>query len=137
MEVSMFRRGFFLFRILGVLLFIGLLAGAGTMIYQAGQAQGFAMAAASAGRELPVPMPFYGYGMMYPHFSPFGMFFGIIPLVLVLFVVGGVFRRIAWGRHHMGGGPWAGGPHPHHHWGEQPEKPAEPEKPAQQPPSSS
>jgi len=132
----MFHRGFFFFRILGALLIIGLLAGAGAMLFQAGQAQGFALGAASAGKELPLPapMPYYGYGYMVPHFSPFGMFFGIIPLVLILFLVGGIFRSFVWRRPPMGSGPWAGGPHGHYPWGrEQP--PAEPEKPAQQPSS--
>jgi hypothetical protein len=131
MEAGMFHRGFFLFRILGALLIIGLLAGAGAMLFQAGQAQGFALGAATAGKELtlPAPMPYYGYSFMYPHFFPFGMFFGIIPLVLILFLIGGIFRRFAWGRTPMGGGP-----HGHYPWGRE-HQPTQPDKPAQQPPS--
>ena len=137
------RNGFGIMRILGILLVIGVLVGAGMAIFQSGQAQGYAEGLAAAGKELPAPAPYYGYGMMRPHFFPFmagfGWFFGNIPFVLILFLIGGMFRRFAWGRHGMGYGPWAGGPHGHP-WGPPPaakEQPAgDAEKPAAPPPGT-
>ncbi len=112
----MFHKGFFFFRFLGFLLLVALLIGGGSMLFQAGQAQGYAMGLSNAGKDLPVPAPgpapyFYGHGWMMPHFSPFGpllglFFFLCLPFLLVVFLVGGIFRRMAWGR-----GPWGGGPH--------------------------
>jgi hypothetical protein len=117
----MFHKGFIVFRILGFIVLLGLLAGAGVMVFQAGQAQGFALGAASTGQQLQVPLqaplPYYGYSMMHPHFFPFMGFFGIIPLLFGLFIVCGLFRLMFFGSMHMHRGPWANGQYPHHPWG--------------------
>jgi hypothetical protein len=136
----MFHKGYIIFRILGFLVLLALLAGAGVMVFQAGQAQGFALGAASSGQQLQAPlqapMPYYGYGygMMHPHFFPFMGFFAIIPLLFGLFIIGGLFRLVFFGHSHMNhgpwtGGPWAGGPNMHHPWGWGPgQQPGEAEK---------
>lgn len=127
----MFHRGSFFFRFLGIILFIALLAGVGAMAFQAGQAQGFALGAASTGQQLQAPLqipaPYYGYGMMHPHFFPFMGFFGIIPLLFGLFIVGGLFRLMFCGHMFMHRGPWANGQYQHHPWGWGPQ-PGEAEK---------
>ena len=127
------RRGFIVFRILAALLLIGLLAGAGVLIYQAGQAQGYALGVA-AGANPPAegvaPVPLYpGYYAPWfyrPHFFPWG---GILLALLALWLVGGLVRMSVWrhwGMHRAGMGPghdWAGhgwgGPY-HRHEGEDP-----------------
>ena len=132
----MFQRGFFIFRFLGLLLLIALLVGGGSMLFQAGQAQGYAMGLAAAGKELPAPPPYYGYGWMAPHFSLFGplmgLFFFGLPLLFVLFAVGGIFRRRSWMHGH---GSWAGGPQ-QGPWGPPPwgAAPQQPPTPAPQDP---
>ena len=117
----MFRTGFFLFRLVGILVLIALLVGGASMLFHAGQAQGYAMGLNAAGKDLPVPAPYYGYGYgwMAPHFSPFGPFMGLfflgLPLLFVFILVGGFFRRMAWGHgpqhmHAWGPPPWTTGP---------------------------
>jgi len=128
----MFRRGFFVFRLVGMLVLIALLVGGGSMLFRAGEAQGYAMGLNAAGKDLPVPAPYYGYGArgwMAPHFSPFGpllgLFFFGLPLLFVFFAIGGFFRRMAWGH----------GPHHGHPWGDRPWGPP-PWAEGQQPPAS-
>jgi hypothetical protein len=114
MEVAMWK-GSSVFRIFAALLMVAILVAVGVMIFQAGQSQGYALAAASAGKELApqVPgqvMPFrapYGYGYahfgFWPHFFvfPIGLFlFGL----LFFFLIGGFFRRRMW--RHSGWGPY-------------------------------
>jgi hypothetical protein len=139
MEVRMLHSGKFVFRFIGFLLFLALLAGAGVMVFQAGQAQGFALGVASGGQQLQAPLqapiPYYGYGMMPPHFFPFMGFFGIIPLLFGLFIVGGIFRMMFCGHMFMHRGPWADGQYPRHHWGWGPQ-PGEPEKTPPTPPTT-
>lgn len=133
----MFHRGFLFLRILGALLIIGALIAAGTGIFQAGQAQGYALGLAASGKEVPVPQPYYGYGYWGPHFFPFSPLFGFFIVgglfFLVFFVFGGLFRRHAWNRSPMGPyGPWGWGPQ-----GPQgPQSPTGPGGPTGQPPSA-
>ena len=119
----MFKNGSFVWRLIGVLLMIGLIIGGGVMAYRAGVAQGIARApevaeaisgASENGEGLPLPAYGYGYPMhrMRPHFGffPFGGIFGFI---LFLFLFFGLMRLIfrPWGWHyaHMQGrGPWKG-----------------------------
>ena len=129
------NRGFWVFRVLAALLLIGALAAAGIMLYQAGQAQGYAMGLAAessaAGQALtPDRMyPGWGYGGGFGRpffFFPFGLFFCLIPL-LFFFLFGGLFRAFAWRGHPGAWGPGPGGhghwhTHPHPH-GPQPEGP--------------
>jgi hypothetical protein len=121
----MFHRGHFVLRILGALLLIGVMIAGGALLFRAGQAQGYALGAATAANQIAAPNangapapngvmpgPFYprgpyGYGYSYgfgPHFMPlffpFG-FFGIGLFVLFLFLIGGVFRIFAFRRHMM------------------------------------
>jgi len=125
----MFRNGL-VFRVIGVLLLIGLVAGGGYMAYHAGVAQGVSQApavataiskAAESGQSTNLsPMMYgrdYGYGfgpgypMMYGHhgfgFFPLG---GICLSIFFLFLFFGLLRMIFFGRmHHHGGhmhGPW-------------------------------
>jgi len=127
----MFRNGIF-FRVLGVLIVLGLLAAGGFMAFKAGEVSGISQApavataisqAAENGQAANVPPMMYnhqfgyGYGpghpMMYGRhhfgFFPGGICFGI----LFLFLLFGALRMIFFGRmhhmHHHGGhwrGPW-------------------------------
>ena len=117
----MFKNGSFVWRLIGVLLLVGLMIGGGVMAYRAGVVHGIAQSpevasaissAAESGDGLPFPAYGYGYPAyrMRPHFGffPFGGIFGFI---LVLFLFFGLMRMIfrPWGWHygHMHGrGPW-------------------------------
>jgi len=133
LEVKMFRNGL-VFRIIGAVLLIVLVAAGGFMAYRAGVAQGVMQApavataiskAAESGQTAPIPPMMYdrgyGYGYGYPmyghHFGffPFGAICGSI---LFLFIFLGIMRMIffrgmwhrGWEGHHMHG-PWG------KHWG--------------------
>jgi len=129
----MFKNGSFVWRLIGVLLLIGLMIGGGVMAYRAGVVHGIAQApevasaisnAAESGEGLPFPTYGYGYPahLMRPHFGffPFGGIFGFI---LFLFLFFGLMRMVfrPWGWHyygHMHGrGPWKGYGR---HWGPPP-----------------
>ena len=127
----MSRKGpFIIFRLIGLLLVIGLIVGGGAMAYKAGMAQGISQApavataiskAAESGQAAPVPPMMYGhdygYGPGYQMYSrhhfgffPFGaicgsifflfFFFGFMKMIF--------FRRMLHGGHHMHG-PWGKG----------------------------
>ncbi|MBK6645426.1 MAG: hypothetical protein IPG44_06680 [Anaerolineales bacterium] len=146
----MFRNGF-IFRLIGALLLLGLVAGGAFMAYNAGVAQGIAQApevavaiekAAENGQVAPIP-PMYGYGYGYGHphgyafgyrhhFNPFGaicfsflflfLFFGFMKMIF--------FRRMrhGWGHHGHWGKGWEGNvPPPFEEW----HKRAHGEKPAE------
>jgi hypothetical protein len=117
------NRGSFVWRLIGILVLVGLVVGGGVMAYRAGVAQGIAQApevvaafssAAENGQGL--PMPGYGYGFpgygMRPHFgfSPLGGIFGFILAIFLFFgLLRLIFRPWAWGYGHMHGrGPWKG-----------------------------
>ncbi|MFN2198792.1 MAG: hypothetical protein ACK2UW_21915 [Anaerolineales bacterium] len=138
----MSRSGSIILRLIGVLLLIGLLFGAGFFAYRAGFSQGVvqgaAMAAAGSGAESGqfVPMvPGYGYYpgyFMRPYFGFFPALLGFVFIsFMFFFALRLVFRpRFGWGRHWYGkhayaGHPWGGPP-----WawrGEQP--PENPQQP--------
>lgn len=138
-------RGSIIFRVLASLLLVGALVAAGIMLFQAGQAQGYAMGLAADGKTISPPagpgmmVPGYGYGFGYwrPHFFPFGLFFCLIPL-LFFFLFGGLFRAFAWRMHP---GPWGYGPEGQghwdpHHWHTHPQNPQpEGSKPAPEQPA--
>jgi hypothetical protein len=145
-------------RVLGLLLVLGLIAGAGAFGYRSGMARGIEQApevaaaienAAESGQVAPIPPIMYGYGypQMYgfhhPHFfNPFGaicfsflflfLFFGAMKMLF--------FRRMRHGWAHHEHGPWGRDwegkvPPPFEEWhkrahGETPteEKPAESDK---------
>ena len=119
----MFRNGF-VFRLIGVVLLLGLITAGGFMAFKAGETSGIAQApavataiskAAESGQAAPVPPMMYGYGHPYGygmrgyghHFNPFGaicfsliflfFFFGFMKMIF--------FRRMHHGGHHMHG-PW-------------------------------
>ena len=124
----MFRGGWIVFRIIGTLILIGFLVAGGSMLYHAGQAQGYAAGLAAAGQEQTAPAPnngmapyygmppyygfapYYGFGWGHLFFFPFGFLIVGGFLFLVFGVFGAIFRRRAWGHGHGGYGPWAGGP---------------------------
>jgi hypothetical protein len=108
----MFGRGSIVLRILGTLVLIGVLVAAGALIFQAGQAQGYALGLAASGKvgqnvapAVPAPYPYYpgywGPGFLGPRFFfPFGPLFGLLffgGVVFFFFVVGGLFRARRWG----------------------------------------
>ncbi len=124
---------FIVFRVIGILFLIGLVAGGGFMAFQAGQAQGISQAPAVAtaiaqsaetGQGAPIPpMMFnhnygqgYGYGPGYHmygmsgrhHFGffPFGICGSIIFLFLFLGLIKMIFFRGMWHRGNMHG-PWS------------------------------
>ncbi len=120
---------FILFRVLGLLLVLGLIAGAGAFGYQAGMARGIeqapevAAAIDKAAEDGQPAMPMYGHGYSYGypqpygfgfhhHFNPFG---AICFSFLFLFLFFGAMRmlffrrmRHGWG-HHGHHGPWGKG----------------------------
>ena len=125
----MFRNGF-VFRLIGVVLLLGLIAAGSFMAFKAGEARGITQApavataiskAAESGQVAPIPPMMYGYGhpnsygygygMGYRHhFNPFGaicfslfflfFFFGFLKMIF--------FRRMHHGGHHKHG-PWGKG----------------------------
>jgi hypothetical protein len=122
----MFRNGL-VFRIIGALLLIGLIAAGGFMAYKAGVEQGVAQAPAVAtaiaksvenGQGAPIPPMMYdrgygygpGYPMMYGHhefgFFPLG---GICFSIFFLFLFFGLMKMVFFRRMHHEGhsyGPW-------------------------------
>lgn len=116
---------FILFRVLGLLLVLGLIAGAGAFGFKAGMARGIEQApevaaaiekAAENGQIAPASPMMYGYG--YPHmygfghphfFNPFGAICGSILFFFLFFGAMKMlfFRRMrhGWG-HHGHHGPW-------------------------------
>lgn len=114
----MFRNGF-IFRLIGVLLLLGLVAAGGYFAYKAGLAQGIAQApeVAEAIREgAPVP-PMYDYrpyGLGYPYHFGFFPFGGICLSIFFLFLFLGLLRMVFcpwrhskqnWNRKWEGGAP--------------------------------
>lgn len=125
----MFRNGF-VFRVIGALFLIGLVAAGGFMAFKAGETQGIAQApavataisnAAEDGQALPPMMygPGYGYGFHpygFGYRHPFGFFpGGICFSIFFIFLFFGLLRMIffrpwrhGWG-HHGPWGKWEGG----------------------------
>ncbi len=117
----MSRKGpFILFRVLGLLLVLGLIVGSSVMAYNAGFTQGVSQApavakaiekAAESGQGAPM-MYGNGYGY-YPHSYGYGHHFGFFPFgsicgsIIFLFFFFGfikmIFFRRMWGGHHMRG----------------------------------
>jgi hypothetical protein len=111
-------------RVLGILLVLGLIAGAGAFGYRAGMAQGITQApavakaiekAAENGQVAPIPPMMYGNGYgyypMFGHhhgfFNPFGAICGSIIFLFLFFGAMKMlfFRRMMWNGGHMHG-PW-------------------------------
>ncbi|MBK7316192.1 hypothetical protein [Candidatus Villigracilis affinis] len=149
---------FILFRVLGMLIMLGLIVGAGAFAYKAGMAQGISQApavataiaqAAENGQAAP-PMVYshgfapYGYGLHgHGHFGffPFGAICGSI---FFLFIFFGFMKMMFFGRmrrgwgHHGHRGPWGkdwegGAPSMFNEWHKRAhgETPTEGEKPAE------
>jgi hypothetical protein len=112
----MFRNGF-AFRLIGVLLLVGLVAAGGYMAYRAGITQGIAQAPAVAtaiseatesGQPVPPMYGYHPYAFGYPHrfgFFPLG---GICFSIFFLFLFFGLLKMIffrPWRHGHMHG-PW-------------------------------
>jgi hypothetical protein len=137
----MSQNGSTVFRILSVLVLIAVVIGGGYMAFQAGQAQGYSLGAASgsapvvSGEKVEGLVPFGYPGMMRHHFFPYMGFFGFIPMLIGLCIVFWLFRIVFWGPRHMHHhGPWGYGPYMHYPWpGEHPC--GDPEKGPQQQPS--
>lgn len=121
----MFRNGL-VFRVIGVLLLIGLIAAGGFMAFKAGEANGISQApavataianAAENGQAVNVPPMMYGHGygygpgypMMYGHhhfgFFPGGICFSILFLFLFFGFLKMIFFRGMRHGHHRHG-PW-------------------------------
>lgn len=118
----MFKNGF-IFRLIGVVVLLGVVSAGLFMAFKAGEANGISQApavataiakAAESGQGIPAPI--YGYG--YPYHHGFGPHFGFFPIgglcfgIFFLFLFFGAlkmifFRRMMWhGRHHGHRGPW-------------------------------
>jgi hypothetical protein len=114
-------RGSFVWRLIGIVLLIGLVIGGGVMTYRAGVAQGVAQApevaaAISDAAESGGAFPGFGYGYpmtrMHPRFGFFPLG-GILGFILFIFLFFGLmrlifFRRWAWhpGHKYGHGRPW-------------------------------
>ena len=124
----MFRNGF-VFRIIGAVIVLGLIAVGGFMAFKAGEANGIAQApavataiskAAENGQPANVPPMMYGHGYGFGYGHPmmygrhhFGFFSGAFCFgILFLFLLLGALRMMFFGRmhmmHHHGGGHWRG-----------------------------
>jgi hypothetical protein len=115
-------QGSVMWRVMGVILLILVVAVGGFFVYQAGYSQGIAHSAAAAAvstgqtaaAPVPLPYPYYGYypGPWFsPFFFPFGCLFGFFLIGLFFFGLRMLFfprwhGRRGW-RHH-GYGPWGG-----------------------------
>lgn len=114
---------FIVFRVIGFLLLLGLIAGGIFMSYKAGEAQGISQAplvataisqAAENGQTAPIPPMMYqnsyGYGPGYQMYGRhhFGFFpFGICGSILFLFFLFGFMKMIFFrGMWHRGHGHW-------------------------------
>lgn len=101
------------------------LAGVGTQIYNAGVAQGIAQSGKlpSPGPGAgPYPYPFYPY--YGGPFHPFGFgFFGLLWMVLLIFLVFAVLRRAYWGGRPWGGSYGRGAPRWFEEWHRQAHEP--------------
>lgn len=125
----MFRNGIF-FRVIGVLIVLGLLAVGGFMAFRAGEVSGISQApavataiskAAENGQPANIPPMMYGneFGYGYGHHGVYRHHFGFFPgafcfSIFFLFLLFGALKMIFFGRmHHMrhhgsghGHGPW-------------------------------
>ncbi|NOT05590.1 MAG: hypothetical protein HOP27_13420 [Anaerolineales bacterium] len=123
----MFRNGF-VFRLIGVVLLLGLIVAGSFMAFKAGEARGITQApavataiskAAESGQAAPVPPMMYSLGYGYPYSFGYRHHFGFFPFgaicgsIFFLFFFFGFmkmifFRRMRHGGHHMHG-PWGKG----------------------------
>ena len=125
------RKKSFLWRTLGALVFVGLLAGllavGGMAVYRTGWSQGYMTGQVAVegdeGEIVPTAPPHAPYGFGYPErhygFRPFFFGAGLVKVglfFLLLIVIGKAFRWMAWGGM-MAGGPWRMGPHHRGKWG--------------------
>ena len=107
-------------RVLAVLLVVGLLAGIGFGVYNAGVDQGLAQNVSAAASGAPAVA--YGYPGYYGHwgfgFGFFGIFFWILGIFLIFALLRAAFGWGRWGRGRWGGyghggyghGGYSGGP---------------------------
>jgi hypothetical protein len=114
--------------VIGILLVVAVaagLAGIGTHIYNLGVAQGIAQAgklpSPGAGPYPVYPYPFYPYGGPFHGFG-FG-FFGLLWMVLLIFLLFAVARRAFWGGRHRGGWQGRGAPSWFEEWHRQAHEP--------------
>ena len=107
-------------RVLAVLLVVGLLAGIGISVYNAGVDQGLAQHVEAAASGAPAVA--YGYPGYYGHWGVGFGFFGILVWILGIFLIFGLLRAaFGWGR--WGRGRWGGygpGGYGHHGYGGSP-----------------
>ena len=102
------------FRVLAVLLVVGLLAGIGISVYNAGVDQGLAQNVTATASGAPAVA--YGYPGYYGHwgfgFGFFGIFFWILGIFLIFALLRAAFGWGRWGRGRWGGyGPGGYGGH--------------------------
>lgn len=92
------------FRVVAVLLIVGLLAAIGVSVYDAGVSHGIAQNVATASGA---PAVVYGYPGYYGHwgfgFGIFGIFFWILGIFLIFALLRAAFGWGRWGRGHWGG----------------------------------
>jgi hypothetical protein len=110
------------FRVLAVLLVVGLLAGVGISVYNAGVDQGLAQNVTATASGAPAVV--YGYPGYYGHwgfgFGFFGIFFWILGIFLIFALLRAAFGWGRWGRGRWGGygpggyGGYGGGKSGHH-----------------------
>lgn len=115
-------QGSAMWRVMGIILLILVIAVGGFFVYQAGYSQGAAHSVAvaavsgdqAAQAPAPVPYPYYGYypgPWFHPFFFPFGCFFGFFLIFLLFAGMRMLFFPRWYGRRgwrHHGYGPWGG-----------------------------
>jgi hypothetical protein len=116
----------FLWRALGTLVVVILLAGlltvGGIAAYRTGWSQGYATGQLAVEREESEVMP------TARPYAPYGLSTGLIGIglfLLLLVVIGKIFRWLTWRTVMTTGGPWPTGAHPHHwsrHWRHDPRR---------------
>lgn len=132
-EQSMFRFS----RLFMVLVLIGIVIAAGSLVYRAGMDQGYQLGYYTAPRSevspapapAPAPAPYYApyyYGprfgpLGYGGFNPFGWLIGIGFFILGLFLIGSLVRLFFFHRYGRNGSwGWGMGRHGHGFWGSEP-----------------
>jgi hypothetical protein len=111
------------FRVLAVLLVVGVLAAIGVGVYDAGVSQGLAQQVTVTASGAPAVGYYYpGYFGWHGGFGFFGIFFWILGIFLIFALLRAAFGWGRWGRGGYGPGGWKGGYGYYHHGPDDPRR---------------